>query len=483
MPRKKSSKPIPEGLKLLRTLQGHKGVITHLAWTPFGELLATASADNSIRVWASENGGIVSVFETLEKATNDIAWSPAEPLIARATRDGPIEGLDPINLEATYTLGDNLLQKVGRALSESSGAHAIAWSPDGQFLAAESLFSTEIEVWSVANSEPLVKFPAHSGRINSLAYAPLWGLLASGSQDHTVKLWEADTDELIHSFEDHDDAVNQVAWSGDGKILASASADKTVRIWDPRTLQPVTVLKGHTKEVTSVSFSFDHRLLASKSLDATVRLWRCDTWEMLACFDDPASVAQSLKIAFSPRGPYLATLGETDTTIRIWEFDVVALYKNHPATVSAARKPEPRPKLMPRGKFDVFLAHNNKDKQEVRIIAEKLKERGLKPWFDDEQIPPGRFFQDKIQEAIPRLKSAAIFIGPHGLGNYQAMENRALIQRHLDNNEFPVIPVLLPGVEEIPKELEFLRQFDHVSFSNGMDDEQALDQLVWGIKG
>ena len=130
--------------------------------------------------------------------------------------------------------------------------------------------------------------------------------------------------------------------------------------------------------------------------------------------------------------------------------------------------------------FDVFLAHNTEDKPQVRKIAEKLRQRKLKPWLDEEQIPPGRPFQDVIQKAIQSVKSAAIFIGPTRLGKWQIMELRSLMAKLVDT-DIPVIPVLLPQVQGIPDDLDFLKQLNWVSFANGLDDTKALENLVWGI--
>lgn len=477
MSRKRSSATIPEGLKLLHTLRGHKSAIKHLAWSPFTDLLVTVSEDKAIRVWNSENGGTVS-SGTLPQATLDIAWSPMEMTLAQAAHRDPIQLLDPLNVEEAYaTLGGGI-QRVGHYLTDVSGASAISWSPDGQFLAAEAFFSHDIDIWSLAE-ERSISTLSHSKRVNSLAWSPYWGLLASGSEDGNVKLWDMETDQLIHSFEDHTGAVHQVAWSRDAKLLASASADQTIRIWNPKTLQPIKVLEEHKDKVTSVSFSFDHRLLASKSHDGTVCLWRCDTWEMVACLKEPSSGASPLKISFSQIGPYLATLDEEDTVIRIWEFDIVALYKARSSPAPQLTKPKP----LPRGrKFDVFLAHNAQDKPQVRTIAEKLRARNLKPWLDEEQIPSGRWFQDHLQEAVKRVKSAAIFIGPTGMGKWQMVEYRMLISQCVKAN-LPVIPVLLPGVNGVPEDLAILEELDQVRFGSGIDDEAALDDLEWGIKG
>lgn len=131
--------------------------------------------------------------------------------------------------------------------------------------------------------------------------------------------------------------------------------------------------------------------------------------------------------------------------------------------------------------FDVFLAHNSKDKPLVRSIANELKQRDINPWLDEEQIPPGRSFQEVIQQAVPNVSSAAIFIGVAGLGNWQAMELRILISQCVEA-DIPVIPVLLPGVDTIPEPLIFLKQLNWVRFNTEMDNN-ALDNLEWGITG
>jgi len=124
--------------------------------------------------------------------------------------------------------------------------------------------------------------------------------------------------------------------------------------------------------------------------------------------------------------------------------------------------------------FDVFLAHNTVDKPQVRIIARKLRERGLTPWLDEEQIAPGELFQSAIQRAIPQIKAAAIIIGSLGLGKWQAVELQTLISQFVNRNS-PVIPVLLPDVERIPDDLLILQQFHWVSFAS--IDDWTLDKI------
>ncbi|MDZ7963136.1 MAG: GUN4 domain-containing protein [Aulosira sp. DedQUE10] len=132
--------------------------------------------------------------------------------------------------------------------------------------------------------------------------------------------------------------------------------------------------------------------------------------------------------------------------------------------------------------FDVFLAHNSLDKPQVRIVANELRRRGLNPWLDEEQIPPGSSFQQEIQQAIPLVNTAAIFIGIQGLGPWQILELESLVQECVEN-KIRIIPVLLPGVSAIPQNLRFLRRYRFVSFSEQVDDVEAYYLLEWGITG
>jgi hypothetical protein len=143
--------------------------------------------------------------------------------------------------------------------------------------------------------------------------------------------------------------------------------------------------------------------------------------------------------------------------------------------------PPPSPLIDPTGQpFDVFLCHNSKDKPEVKRIAEILINRGFRPWLDEWSLQPGIPWQPEIEKQFETTKSAAVFLGAHGLGDWQNEEGQAILSR-LKKRNAPIIPVFLATAPPDAHFSAFIYSRTAVDFRKSTPD--PLDQLILGITG
>ena len=130
--------------------------------------------------------------------------------------------------------------------------------------------------------------------------------------------------------------------------------------------------------------------------------------------------------------------------------------------------------------FDVFLCHHMPDKPAVQRIGQQLKEAGILPWLDMDELAPGRPWQMLIEEQIKKTRAAAVCIGASGIGPWQQQEMYALLEAFVHRG-VPVIPVLLPDAPTIPELPIFLGAMGWVDFRRA--DLNPLARLIWGITG
>jgi WD40 repeat protein/energy-coupling factor transporter ATP-binding protein EcfA2 len=134
--------------------------------------------------------------------------------------------------------------------------------------------------------------------------------------------------------------------------------------------------------------------------------------------------------------------------------------------------------------FDVFLSHNSEDKPLVELIAQRLKnEFGLNPFLDKWNLIPGETWPNELERALDQSATTAVFLGTGGKGPWHDQEmQRALVKAVKTHEEYRIIPVLLPGADD-SQVSGFLGLRTWVDFRAGVDDEEAFNRLVGGIKG
>jgi WD40 repeat protein/GTPase SAR1 family protein len=323
---------LPPGVKLLRTLAGHEGVVLSVAFDPAGQTLASGSNDNTVKLWEVASGKLLRTLGGHGSPVHSVAFDPAGRTLASGSSDKTVKLWEVASGKLLRTLGGH-----------GSSVYSVAFDPAGRTLASGSVDKT-VKLWEVASGKLLRTLEGHKDFVLSIAFDPAGRTLASGSDDKTVKLWEVASGKLLRTLEGHKDFVWSVAFDPAGRTLASGSVDKTVKLWEVASGKLLRTLEGHTNRVDAVAFSADGQLLASKSWDGTLRFWSCETWETVAVISKPKYHHLWVPcLAFHPTLPLLATVNSKPTVpenkpsrlIHIWELDLDVLLGKAPEAGSA----------------------------------------------------------------------------------------------------------------------------------------------------
>ncbi|KAJ3331951.1 Calpain-6 [Blyttiomyces sp. JEL0837] len=179
---------------------------------------------------------------------------------------------------------------------------SISFHPIFSLIASASEDAT-IKVWDFETGEFERTLKGHTKAVQGVAFAPAergGNLLASCSVDLSIKIWDTQADyQCVRTLFGHDHSVSSVAFIHPGDQLVSASRDKTLKIWEVETGYCVKTLHGHSDWVRMAVASDDGRTLASCSSDQTVRVWDTATGESSAELRGHEHVVEC--VAFAPR--------------------------------------------------------------------------------------------------------------------------------------------------------------------------------------
>jgi WD40 repeat protein len=297
----------------LHTLRGHNLTVLRVAFSPDGKLLATASLDGTSRVWDPATGHCLRTLDGHTGLVPCAAFSPDGHLLATGGDDRTVRVWEPATGRSQHTLDGH-----------SDTVTGVVFSPDGHLLATAD-DNRAVRVWDPATGRCLHSLHGQSSMhtllqlhfimMSGMEFSPDGHLLATVSDDRTVRVSDLATGRCQRTLTGHAIMISGIAFNPDGKLLATAGWDTTARVWDPATGRCLQTLTGHTSRVISVAFSPDGHLLATAGFDATARVWDPATGHCLQTLTGHTS--RVISVAFSPDGKMLATASD-DATTQLW---------------------------------------------------------------------------------------------------------------------------------------------------------------------
>ena len=130
----------------------------------------------------------------------------------------------------------------------------------------------------------------------------------------------------------------------------------------------------------------------------------------------------------------------------------------------------------------VFLSYSRSDTAWAERVRLRLTDVGLASFLDRYGLPAGQAWQPQLEAQIAASGCVLVLCGPSGIGNWQQREISLALDRQAGSANFPVIPVLLPGLEEPPVG-SFLSLNTWIDLRANPDDPHAWQALIAGAAG
>ncbi len=301
------------------TCAGHTGAVLAVDFSLDGRL-ASAGADGTVRLWEAASGREVATLRDHVGAVRTLVFSLDGRLLVSAGDDRTVKVRDAATGACRFTLEGH-----------SGAVVALAVSPDGKAIAAATAApgrAGDVKVWDVEARKERFVARGRNGSISGVAIGPDGRTLAAADTDGTVHLWDAESGQPRLILRGGGDPASALAFHPDGGRLMVAFGEPgragEVICWHLGVRSDVQTLRGHTGAATGVAYSSDSQRLASSGADGVVRVWDVATPEKDAgpggreVFALKGHAGAATSVSFGPDIQFLASAGH-DGTARIWD--------------------------------------------------------------------------------------------------------------------------------------------------------------------
>ena len=265
---------------LLQVFKGHEGSVNDISFSSDQKFVITGSSDSTVRQWYVKKGDIPQMYKNFhEQQVNHVCLSCESDILISSSDDKLVKLWDVRTgklfgepYETGYSVIKSIISKSGK-------------------IAASLSVGGNVDVFNVCEKPKKIfnKSFFYGNKkisISALQFSPDSNIIAVAGTDYIIRLIGVFNDHIMILKEGHEALINSLEFSSDGKKLLSASNDHMCLVWDvDADINEPILLQGHHDRINTAMFSRDGKYILTASSDGTAKIWFAVNGKMIIEFD------------------------------------------------------------------------------------------------------------------------------------------------------------------------------------------------------
>eukprot|EP01038_Epipyxis_sp_PR26KG_P004382 gene4382-6197_t len=292
-----------DSYEVRKTFKGHLNSVSACAFHPKKSIFATASDDETWRLWTLSDCELVMAGEGHSSWLSGIHFHPHGSHLATSSGDGTVKIWEFAQAKCTHTFTDH-----------TQAVWGCEFHYAGDFVASCSMDHT-VRVWDLISGKCKQTLRGHVDSVNAVAWQPYTANVCSASGDKTVSVWDARSGLCVQTLYGHSNSVNHLSVTNRGDVIVSADADGVVKVWDIRMVAELGTIDVGQYPINKIALDRSGSRAVAASDDGNIKVIDIKNFKAIGDIAGHESAVQS--VCISPNDNFIVS-GSSDSTFKIW---------------------------------------------------------------------------------------------------------------------------------------------------------------------